>query len=127
MSIFKWFSSDGILNNTTCGDFLLKTKAQYFKEEYEKEKIEAEERKLKWTQEIMREINEWDTDKLVDEYIKLRLARISYHNPITAGMGWKYFHEECRFCGLKYISGEHDDCCDNCWDKNKNKTLKELE
>ena len=105
----------------------MKTKEQYFKDEIEKEKIKSKERELKWTQEIMEEIKDWDTDKLEDKYVKLRLARISYHNPVSSGMAWKYFHEECRFCDLEYIQGKHEDCCDDCWDKNKDKTLEELD
>ena len=104
----------------------MKTKEQYFKEEREKEKIEAEERRVKWRNEILEEIKDWDHEKLKKEYVQTRLARISYHNPISSGMAWKWFHEECRFCGLEYVQG-HETCCDNCWDKNKGKTLEELE
>jgi len=104
----------------------VKTKEQYFKEAREEAKKEAEEREEKWTQEIMEEIKEWDSDKLEDEYLKLRLSRISYHNPVSAGMIWDIFKSECRFCGLEYIYG-HENCCDDCWDRNKNKTLEELD
>ena len=103
----------------------MKTKEQYYADEEVRLKKESEERQLKWTQEIMEEIKEWDSDKLEDEYIKCRLARISYSGGIS--FGWKYLHDDCRFCGLEYVYGKHDDCCDDCWDKNKNKTLEELE
>ncbi len=105
----------------------MKTKEQYFKDEEEAEKIRSAEREEKWTQEIKEEIKDWDFDKLKEKYIQARLARISYYNPVSAGMGWEYFHEICRFCGLKYIQGAHDECCDNCWEENKGKTLAELE
>ena len=39
---------------------------------------------------------------------------------------WDAFCETCRFCGLEYI-GDHSNCCDECWEDNKNKTLEELE
>jgi len=103
------------------------TAEEYFKQEREKAEIKAKEREEKWTKEIMEEIKEWDSDKLEDEYIKLRLSRISYYDPITPGMAWDLFHEECRFCGLEYIQGEHNDCCDDCWEENKDKTLSDLE
>lgn len=105
----------------------MKTKEQYFEAEAEKEKIARAERKVKWTQEIMEEIKEWDSDKLEEEYIKQRLARISYGGSISSGTLWKWSHEECRFCGLEYIQGAHNDCCDNCWEENKGKTLEELD
>ena len=105
----------------------MKTKEQFFEEAIKEAKIEAKERERKWRNEIIDEISGWMYHKLKEEYIKLRLARISYSNPITSGMTWKYFHDECRFCGLEYISGEHDECCDNCWEGNKGKTLEDLE
>jgi len=105
----------------------MKTKEQYFKEAKEQEKIKAKERERKWRNEITDEIFGWMYHKLKEEYIKLRLSRISYSSPISSIIVWKYCHEECRFCDLEYIQGEHDECCDNCWEENKDKTLSELE
>lgn len=104
----------------------MKTEKQFYKEEREKAKKEAEERELKWRNKILEEISEWDHEKLKEEYVQTRLTRISYHNPVTSGMIWDMFKDECRFCGLEYIYG-HENCCDDCWDKNKGKTLEELE
>ncbi len=104
----------------------MKTEEQYFKEEVEKEKKEAKQRERKSRQKISDEISGWIYEKLKEEYIKLRLTRILYYNPITVGMAWDMFKSECRFCGLEYIQGEHEDCCDDCWEKNKGKTLEEL-
>jgi len=104
----------------------MKTEEEYFKDAYEEEKKEAEERKLKWRNDILEKISEWDFEKLKEEYVKSDLARIRYHNPITVGFIWDTFKDECRFCSLEYIYG-HETCCDDCWDKNKGKTLAELE
>ena len=116
-----------MVTNTTCGDYSMKTREEYIKDEAEKEKIKSEERKVKWTQEILEEIKGWSIKKLEERIVKLRLSKISYYNPVSMGTAWKYFHDKCRFCGLKYIEGKHDDCCDDCWNENKSKTLEELE
>ena len=105
----------------------MKTKEQYFAECREREKIASEERREKWTQEIMEELKEWDSDKLEEEYIKCRLGRISYGGSISPSILWDFSHEECVFCGVEYIQGAHESCCDDCWEKNKDKTLEEIE
>ena len=104
----------------------MKTKEEYFKDEAEKEHRKTEEFKEKLTREILEEIKGWDSDKLKEEYTKCRLSRISYGGSISAGWMWSWSKEECRFCGLEYIYG-HEHCCDDCWDKNKGKTLEELD
>lgn len=104
----------------------MKTKEQYFKDEKEEAKKRAEERKVKWTQEILEEIKDWEIGKLIEEYIKVRLSRISYSSPVSAWVMWDMLKEECRFCDFEYIYG-HENCCDDCWDKNKGKTLEELD
>lgn len=104
----------------------MKTKEQFFREEREERKRKSIERRVKWRNEILEEIFTWTYRKLQEEYVKVRLARISYHSPISAGMAWDIFKNECRFCDLEYIYG-HENCCDDCWDKNKSKTLEELE
>jgi len=103
------------------------TKKQYFEEYREKEKRKSIERKIEWRNEILEETKDWSYLKLKEEYVKCRLSRISYHSPISAGLIWDWSFEECRFCGLEYIQGRHEVCCDDCWDKNKDKTLEELE
>ena len=104
----------------------MKTKEQYFAEAEAETKKENEERERKWRKEILGKIYGWDFEKLKEAYVKIKMARISYYNPVSAGMIWDMFKSECRFCGLEYIYG-HEDCCDDCWDKNKTKTLEELE
>ena len=104
----------------------MKTEDQYFKDAYDKEKKEAAERKVKWRNDILLEISEWDFEKLKEEYVQTRLARISYHNPISEGMVWDIFKDECCVCDLEYIYG-HENYCDDCWEKNKDKTLDEIE
>ena len=104
----------------------MKTKEQYFKEAKEAERLEDEEREVKWHNEILEKIKDWDREKLKEEYVRSRLARISYSNPFPIGVSWDIFKSECRFCGFEYIYG-HETCCDDCWDKNKNKTLEELD
>lgn len=103
----------------------MKTKKEYFRDAYENERRESVERKVKWRNEILEEINGWSYTKLKEEYINLRLAKISYYNPFPSGTVWNIFKEECRFCGMEYIYG-HETCCDDCWKKNKSKTLEEL-
>jgi len=104
----------------------MKTREEYIKDEAEKEKIKSEERKVKWTQEIMEEIKGWSIKELEEEIVKQRLARISFSPGFPVGVIWDFCKEECRFCGLEYVEGKHDDCCDDCWDENKDKTLEEL-
>ena len=104
----------------------MKTKEQYFKEARERREAKHKAWEEEFTNEIMEEIKEWDSDKLEEEYIKCRLARVSYSGSFSAGLLWDWSKEECRFCGLEYIQG-HETCCDNCWDKNKDKTLEELD
>ena len=105
----------------------MKTEEEYFKDAREEQIKEAQERRVKWRAEIEEEIKDWDTDKLIEEYIKSRLARISYHNPANAGILWDMFHSQCTFCALEFMYGDHEDCCDDCWEKNKDKTLEEIE
>lgn len=102
----------------------MKTKEQYYKEQEEIAKRKAIERKIKWRNEVSEEIREWSYVKLREEYIKCRLSRISYSGGIS--IGWKYIHDDCRFCGLEYTQGKYDDCCDDCFEENKDKTLAEL-
>ena len=64
-------------------------------------------------------------NKLKEEYIKVRLSRIVYAPGISDGMLWDWSKDECRFCDLEYV-GEHINCCDDCWEDHKNKTLEEL-
>ena len=104
----------------------MKTKEQYFKEQKEIAKKKAKERREKWRNEILEEIKDWDYEKLKEEYVTKYLARISYSGPLSSGLMWKYNHEDCRFCGLEYIYG-HENCCDDCFEKNKHKTLEELD
>lgn len=105
----------------------MKTKEQYFKDIKEEAKKRSEERRLKWAKEIAEEIKGWSIKKLEDEYIKVRLSKISYGGFTPSGTIWKHIHDECRFCGLEYTQGKHDDCCDDCFEENKGKTLEELE
>lgn len=104
----------------------MKTKKEYFRDAYENERRESVERKVKYSNEILKEISGWMYHKLKEEYINLRLAKVSYYNPIPPGTLWNIFKEECRFCDMEYIYG-HDNCCDDCWEKNKGKTLEELD
>ena len=105
----------------------MKTEEEYFKDVREKRIKEDKERRLKYRKEIFEEIREWDIGKLQEEYVQTRLGRISFCSPNFGGMMWDWCKEECRFCGLEYVQGEHEDCCDDCWDKNKDKTLEELD
>lgn len=104
----------------------MKTKEQYFAEAKEEAKRKDIERRVKWRNEILEEISKWNYVKLKEEYIKSRLSRISYGGSISSGTLWRYAHDECRFCGLEYVEGKHDDCCDDCFEENKDKTLAEL-
>ena len=92
----------------------MKTKEEYFADCREEEKRKDIERQLKWRNEILEEITEWSYVKLKEEYIKVRLSRISYGGSFAPGMMWDWCKEECRFCDLEYIQGRHDSCCDNC-------------
>ena len=107
-------------------DKVMKTEEQYFKEAREREEKEAKKRERKWRNKIIDEISGWIYEKLKHEYIKLRLSKISYYNPASAGLVWSIFKSECMFCGLEYIYG-HENCCDGCWEENKDKTLAELD
>ena len=102
----------------------MKTKEQYYTDEEERLEKESKERRLKWRNEILEEIKGWSIKELEEGIVKCRLSRISYSGGIS--IGWKHIHETCRFCGLEYVQGKHDDCCDNCWEDNKDKTLEEL-
>ena len=105
----------------------MQTKEQFFKDYYDREERERKKKVEKQRNEIVEEISEWDFEKLKEEYIGERLAHISYYSPNVSGWTWDYFHDECRFCGLEYINGEHDNCGNNCWEDNKGKTLEDLE
>ena len=126
MSILKWFSSDGILNNITCGDYVLKTEKQYFKEAREEAKKDREEREEKQRQKYLEEIKDWDIEKLRENYVNVQLARTIWAPGISSGTIWDLCKDECCVCGLEYIYG-HENYCDDCFEKNKHKTLEELE
>ena len=102
----------------------MKTKEEYFRDAEEERRRKSAERKVKWCKEINDEIFTWSYKKLKEEYIKCRLSRISYGGPVSSGI-WDWSKEECRFCGLEYVEGAHDDCCDDCFEGNKNKIVRQ--
>ena len=104
----------------------MKTKEQYFKEAREEEIKDWDEKEEKQRQKYLEEIKDWDIEKLRKDYVEVQLARTIWAPGISPGTIWDLFKDECRFCGFEYIYG-HETCCDDCWDKNKNKTLEELD
>lgn len=99
----------------------MKTKKQYFKES----EREMKRSRMEYNKKIAKEIDEMSTTEL-----KWTLFDKWHHILIYSRhdeMIWDMAHEECRFCGVEYIRGRHEDCCDDCFEKNKGKSLEELE
>ena len=105
----------------------MQTKEEFFKSEEEEYERELKKMKEKHKKELQEELIGLTLPEVKEMYINTRLAQTSFYIPNVSSMTWKYLHDECRFCGLEYIGGEHEHCCDNCWEENKNKTLEELE
>lgn len=105
----------------------MKNRKQFIAEQLEKNRIEFEKREERQRKKYYDEIKDWDMEKLKEEVVNVWSAHTSWAGGISAGEMWDMFHDECRFCGLKYIGGDHTNCCDNCWEDNKNKTLEDLQ
>lgn len=105
----------------------MRTKAEYFKDVQEKQEKDERESRIKYRNEILEEIKDFDFEKLKEAYINVKLSKISYHSFGNGSMMWDWHKEDCRFCGTEYIYGKHEECCDECWEKNKGKTLEEIE
>lgn len=103
------------------------TYKEFCEEEEERRRKEEEEEEDKYKNDLLEEISEWDIDKLKEEYINCKLSRVSYNHGLPIGTLWDFCSEKCKFCDLEYVGGKHNNCCDNCWEKYKDKTLEEME
>lgn len=89
----------------------MQTKEQFFEEHKKEQAIKRKEMEEKCKNEILQEISDWDFEKLKEEYVRVRLSKISYNYGMPAYSMWKMFKHECIICSLEYAFGKHDQYC----------------